>query len=304
VANALSTPILITENLTRKYGSTFAVDKVNITLEDKGNITAILGQNGAGKTTFVHCAMGLTKPSSGRMRIFGHRPGNMAAKRRTGIMLQDADLPDQLTAREHLTLFSTYYPDPVPVNELLDECEISNFADKLYKNLSGGQKRRVQFAIAILGRPDLIFLDEPTTGLDIEARRVLWRIIRELTSSGTSVILTTHYLEEADALADRIVVMNEGKIIADAPTPEIRDMVGGAIIQCISGLSIAQIQSMPGVRSVQQSGRFVEIATLDAALTLRALLAADANISDLTVKKPSLEDAFLELTKKSTGDAA
>ncbi|WP_158548508.1 ABC transporter ATP-binding protein [Parvularcula marina] len=291
------------QGLVRTYGAKRALDGVDLTIPAAGGITAILGPNGAGKTTFVSCALGLVPLSKGRLRIFGGKPGTLANKRRIGAMLQDSDLPALLTAREHITLFSSYYPNPMGTEELLELCEITPFADKLYKKLSGGQKRRVQFALAVVGQPELIFLDEPTTGLDIDARRVLWKTIRRLTETGSSVILTTHYLEEADALADRIIVFNEGQVIADAPTDEIRNAVGGAVIQCVTGISEADILAMPAVLSVGQSGRFTDIMSSDAPATLRVLLAADPSLTDLTVKKPTLEDAFLDLTRPK-GEAA
>jgi len=207
-------------------------------------------------------------------------------------MLQDADLPDLLTPREHITLFASYYPAPLDLDDVLDMCKLTDFVDKKYKKLSGGQKRRVQFALAIIGNPDLVFLDEPTTGLDTDTRRMLWDVVRKLAKNGRTVILTTHYLEEADALADRIVVMNNGEIIADAPTPEIRALAGGAVIKCVTDLDVEAIKKLPNAISVRSSGRFVEISTGDQSSTLQSLLAADPNVSELVVKKPSLEEAF------------
>ncbi|MEM9234096.1 MAG: ABC transporter ATP-binding protein, partial [Pseudomonadota bacterium] len=193
--------VISAEGVVRSYGTKRALDGVDLSFAAGGGITAILGPNGAGKTTFVHCALGLVKPSRGRLSILGGRPGSLANRRRIGAMLQDANLPDLLTPREHITLFASYYENPIDREELIALCDLGGFADKLYKKLSGGQKRRVQFALSLVGQPDLIFLDEPTTGLDIDARRILWSTIRQLTDTGTSVILTTHYLEEADALA-------------------------------------------------------------------------------------------------------
>ena len=211
-------------------------------------------------------------------------------------MLQDADLPDKLTPQEHLTLFASYYPKPLSVSECMEMCAIDTFAHKSYGKLSGGQKRRVQFAVSLIGAPDLIFLDEPTTGLDPDARRVMWDLIRTLSNEGKTIVLTTHYLEEADTLADRIVVINEGMVIADAPTPEIRNAVGGAIIRCITALNDSVLNTLPAVRSVRKAGRFTEILTSDQTATLRGLLERDPNVTELTVSKPSLEEAFLDLT--------
>ncbi len=284
------TPISAT-GLTKTFGKTIALNSVNLVVP-KGDITAILGENGAGKTTLIHVCLGLTKPTSGQISMFGHSPGAHPARLRTGVMLQDADLPDLLTPREHITLFASYYQDPLNLPDVIDMCKLAKFADKKYKTLSGGQKRRVQFALAIIGNPDLVFLDEPTTGLDTQTRRMLWGVVRELAKDGRTVILTTHYLEEADALADRIVVMHGGNIIADAPTPQIRAVAGGAVITCTTVLTVAALKSLPDVKSVRKTGRFVQINTQNQTTTMKSLLAADPQVSELVIKKPSLEEAF------------
>jgi len=287
--------VVRTTGLAKNFGKSFALENIVLDIQT-GGVTAILGANGAGKTTFIHCCLGLTRPSRGDLSMFGNTPGALTTRRRTGVMLQDADLPDLLTAREHIALFSSYYPNPLNADEILDTCKLTDFADKKYKKLSGGQKRRVQFALAIVGNPDLVFLDEPTTGLDTDARRMLWDVVRALADRGRTIILTTHYLEEADALADRIVVMKAGKVIANAPTPEIRELAGGALVKCVSDLSVERIRSYPDVVYVQKSGRFSEINTRNSVTTLRAMLGDDPNISELIVKKPSLEEAFKQLT--------
>ena len=194
------------QGLTKRYGRKTALAGVDLTVSGPG-VLALLGPNGAGKTTFVQAALGLTPPSSGTLRVFGGQPGAMANRRRIGVMMQDADLPDTLTGRELLTLFASYYPHPEPIDALIERCALGAFAKRAYGKLSGGQKRRVQFALALVGKPDLLFLDEPTTGLDGEARRALWAIVRDTAARGARGILTTHYLEEADALADRVAVM-------------------------------------------------------------------------------------------------
>lgn len=288
--------------LTRKFGKTNALAGIDLSIAGSG-VTAILGSNGAGKTTFINCSLGLMPISGGGLKVFDKKPGSLSNRRRTGVMLQDAELPDQLTAREHISLFASYYQNPLALEETLKVCDLTSFADKPYSKLSGGQKRRVQFALSIVGQPDLIFLDEPTTGLDAEARRGLWSIINELVDQGRAIILTTHYLEEADALADRIVVFNKGQVIADGTAPEIRDAVGGALIRCVTRLDRRTLETLPAVRSVRQSGRYTEFISADATTTLTALLAADPDISDLTVTKPTLEDAFLDITAREMQDS-
>ena len=188
----------------------------------RGEICAVLGRNGAGKTTLINTALGLVEPGAGSIAVLGRAAGSLAARRRTGAMLQDADLPDLLSAREHLTFFASCFASPADLDKLIHRTHLEDFADKRYKALSGGQKRRVQFAVALVGKPDLLFLDEPTTGLDQDARRAVWDQVRELADAGKTIVLTTHYLEEADALADRIVVLAGGSIIADGTAGAIR----------------------------------------------------------------------------------
>jgi len=290
---------LNTSRLCVRYGQKIALNSIDISISGSG-ITALLGANGAGKTTLINCALGLCKPSSGSIGVFGKTPGAASTKKLIGVMLQDSSLPDLLSAREHIELFKIYYPDPLSVDELCQRCELGGFIDKRYKYLSGGQKRRVQFALAILGRPKILFLDEPTTGLDIGARKLVWNTITRLSEAGTAVLLTTHYLEEADTLAERTIVMSEGNIIANDTTEKIRAAASGAIIRCDSSLSPKLIETLPRVRSVQQIGRQLEIVSNDAVLSLRELLSLDSKLENLTVSQSSLEGAFLQLTTNST----
>jgi len=263
----------------------------------RGGVVAILGPNGAGKTTLIKSALGLEKLSAGEISLFGHKPGRRAARARLGVMLQDTELPDLLTGRELLELFASYYERPLNIEEAISLAGISGFIDKRYKKMSGGQKRRIQFALAIIGDPDLLFLDEPTTGLDIEARKSLWDVVRKFSSAGKHIILTTHYIEEADMLADRIIILREGEIIADAPKAEIRDQMGGATIQCQTKISVSKIKTNNSVSNVEQSGAYTIIRSSDSVATLRDLLAADPTLSNLTITQPKLEDIFSELTK-------
>ncbi len=289
-------PVVQAAGLTKTYGATRALDGVDVSVPAEGGVTCVLGPNGAGKTTLISCALGLAKPTGGDLSVFGKKPGAMAARRRLGVMLQDAELPDLLTPREHIGVFATYYRNPLPVEEAIALAGLEGFADKRVGKLSGGQKRRTQFACALVGRPDAVFLDEPTTGLDVDARRALWAAVRGLVDRGVAVVLTTHYLEEAQSLADRIVVMNEGRIVADAPTPDVVGLVGGSLIQCVTRVNAAAASALPGVRSAEASGRYVRLLTGDAVATLQALFAADPDVADLSVRPPSLEEAFEALT--------
>ena len=180
--------------------------------------------------------------------------------------------------------------------DVISLTDTAGFISKRYKKLSGGQKRRVQFALAIIGNPDVLFLDEPTTGLDTDARKALWDIVRAFVAQGKTIVLTTHYLEEADALADRIIVIGHGKVIADASADDIRNRMSGSVIRCQTCLSASAIAKLDGYLSAETAGRFTDIRTQDSAATLRQLLAQDNTLSDLTISRPRLEDAFSELT--------
>lgn len=286
---------LQTNQLSVLFGDKVALNSIDLSISSRG-VTALLGANGAGKTTLINCALGLCKPSSGDIQVFAKTPGEIETKKLIGVMLQDSGLPDLLSAREHIELFRTYYPNPLSLDEVCQRCDLGGFLDKRYKHLSGGQKRRVQFALAILGQPQIVFLDEPTTGLDIDARKLVWNTITELSATGTAVLLTTHYLEEADSLADHTIVMSEGNIIANDSTDKIRAAASGAIIRCESTLGLATIRALPHVRSVRLSGRQIEISSSDSIKSLRELLAIDPELKSLTVSKSSLEDAFVQLT--------
>jgi len=291
----INIPPLIVTGLRKKYGKLTALDAVSFSLEHSG-VTAILGPNGAGKTTLINCALGLVKKDAGEISVFGHTPGQMKARRKVGVMLQDTELPDLLTGRELLILFASYYPTPLSIADMISLTDTASFIDKPYKKLSGGQKRRIQFAIAIIGDPDLLFLDEPTTGLDIEARKALWETVRAFVAQGKTIVLTTHYLEEADALADRVIVLGQGKIIADASSDDIRNQMSGAIIRCQTALQIESLSKLEGYMEAVSVGRFTDIRTRDSIATLRQLLAQDETLSDLTITRPRLEDIFSELT--------
>ncbi|GAC13691.1 ABC transporter ATP-binding protein [Aliiglaciecola lipolytica] len=291
-----SPSILYASNLKKSYGTVEAIKGINLNIQGSG-VYAILGQNGAGKTSLIKCALGLEKITSGTLQVIGSAPGTLQAKRQIGVILQDSDLPDLLTVKEQITLFASYYPTPFSVEKTIEMCALEDFADKRYKKLSGGQKRRAQFALAIVGNPQLIFLDEPTTGLDIEARRNLWAVIRDFAKQGKTIVLTTHYLEEAENLADRIMIMNSGIIVADASPSEIQKQSKGSVIRCETSTSYEVLQKLTGVSSVSISGRFSEIHSTDVNQSLSEMLSLDPNLKDLTVNQPKLEDVFGRLSQ-------
>ena len=287
---------------TKRYGSVTAVDQLTLSIE-AGKVTALLGPNGAGKTTAVRLMLGLTRPTSGTVRLFGDDPTDVAVRRRTGVMLQVAKVPETLRVREHLDLFRSYYPSPMSFESALVAAGLNGIANRKYGELSGGQKQRVQFALAICGNPELLFLDEPTVGLDVAARRTFWQEVRRLSERGTGILLTTHYLEEADALADRVVVLQQGRIVADAPPAELKTLAAARRIRCVTSLPVDGIERIPGVQSVRRDGAATEILTSAAERVSRELLIADDALSGLEITGAGLEEAFLTLTSVSAGGA-
>jgi len=282
--------------VSKNYGAVQALRGVNFQVR-AGEIVALLGPNGAGKTTAVKLLLGLMPPNLGRVRVFGGDPTNPANRMRTGAMLQVGRVPETLRVREHIDLFSTYYQRPMPTERVLAAAGLEKLRDRKYGELSGGQKQRVLFALAICGDPDLFFLDEPTAGLDVEARRLLWDEIRELVSRGRTVLLTTHYLQEADALADRIAVINRGEIIAQGTPAEIKAKTSGKRIRCITSLDLNRLRQIAGVSEAKQDREAVEIHTSAVEPVVRELLATDPTLSGLEVTSAGLEEAFLALTQ-------
>jgi ABC-2 type transport system ATP-binding protein len=284
------------EGVSKNYGEVRALRNVNFNV-NSGQVVALLGPNGAGKTTAVKLLLGLMQPDSGKARVFAGDPTNPQNRMRTGAMLQVGKVPETLRVREHIDLFSSYYPNPMPLQEVLAAAGLEKLRDRKFGDLSGGQRQRTLFALAICGNPDLLFLDEPTVGLDVEARRSLWEEIRRLVERGKTVLLTTHYLEEADALADRIAVINQGEIIAAGTPSQIKAQNGGKRIRCVTALSLASLLQIPGVTEAKQDREAVEIHASDAEFVVRALLARDASLSALEITSAGLEEAFLALTQ-------
>jgi ABC-2 type transport system ATP-binding protein len=286
------------ESVSKNYEEVRALRNVDFTVR-AGEVVALLGPNGAGKTTAVKLLLGLMQPNSGKVRVFDGDPTNPQNRMRTGAMLQVGKVPETLRIGEHIDLFSSYYPRPLPIEEVLAAAGLEKLRDRKFGDLSGGQRQRTLFALAICGDPDLLFLDEPTVGLDVEARRALWEEIRRLVERGKTVLLTTHYLEEADALADRIAVINQGEIIAEGTPAEIKARTSGKRIRCITALSVASLLQIPGVTDVAQDREAVEIHALEAEPVVRALLAHDPSLSGLEITSAGLEEAFLALTQEN-----
>jgi ABC-2 type transport system ATP-binding protein len=280
---------------TVQYGAVRALDGVDLMIEP-ARVTVLLGPNGAGKTTAIRLLLGLLAPTHGTVRVFGGDPRIPVVRARTGAMLQVSKVPETLRVSEHIDAFRAYYPRPLSRAELVDAAGLRGLERRLFGTLSGGEKQRVLFALALAGDPSLLFLDEPTVGMDVETRRSFWRRIRSLRDSGRAVLLTTHYLEEADALADRVVVLDRGRIVADGSPAQVRRTVALRRIRCVTNLPVADIRDIDGVVSAACADGAVVITTRDAEHVVRALFAMDGSMHDLEVAGASLEDAFLALT--------
>jgi len=285
----------------KNYGDVRALRDVNF-LVRAGELVALLGPNGAGKTTAVKLLLGLLTPNAGKVRVLGGDPTNPENRMRTGAMLQVGRVPETLRVREHIDLFSSYYQNPMPAKSVLAVAGLEKLSDRRFGDLSGGQRQRVLFALAICGDPDLLFLDEPTVGLDVEARRMLWDEIRQLVSRGKTVLLTTHYLQEADALADRVAVINKGEIIAEGTPATIKAQTAGKRIRCVTSLPVATLRQIPGVTEVKEDREAVVLHTSEAEPVVRRLLALDERLSGLEVSAAGLEEAFLALTQDNANN--
>ncbi len=286
------------EEASKRYGGVLALDRVNLQVR-RGEVLALLGPNGAGKTTAISLLLGLLKTDTGTATLFDAAPQALASRRRIGAMLQTAGVPEMLTVGELVRLFRSYYPRPRTVADIVELAGIGDLLDKRYGKLSGGQQRRVQFALALAGSPEILFLDEPTTGLDIEARETLWKTIRALVGDGCAVVLTTHYLEEAEALATRVCVLARGRIAAAGSVQQIRARVAQRQIRCVSALGAEAIARWPLVRSALRDGERIEIVTDAAEAVVRRLLAEDAELSELEIRRAGLAEAFVEITREA-----
>ncbi|MEO6801227.1 MAG: ABC transporter ATP-binding protein [Rhodanobacter sp.] len=289
-------PIACLKGAVKRYGQLTALDGVDLHLRP-GELLALLGPNGAGKTTAIDLLLGLIRADAGAVELFGQDPQQIGARRRIGVMLQNAFLPPTLRVGELLRLTASYYPAPRALAESAELAGVTDLLKRPYAKLSGGQQRRVQFALAMCGRPELLFLDEPTVGMDIEARQKLWAAIRQLLAEGCSVLLTTHYLEEAEALADRVCVMSGGRKIHEGTVDEMRARVALKRICCRSALSVDMVRAWPEVSEVRRESERLHIAAVDAETVVRRLLDADTDLRELEVQRAGLAEAFTEITR-------
>lgn len=282
--------------VSKRYGTLAALDGVSLELRP-GEIVALLGPNGAGKTTAVNLLLGLARPDGGRVHLFGGSPQAAAVRARVGAMLQLSGVPETLTVAEHLRVFASYYPRPSPLGEVTERAGLTGLERRLYGRLSGGQKQRLHLALALVGNPDLLILDEPTVGLDVGSRHALWNVIRKAAAGGKTVLLTTHLLEEADALADRVVILQGGRVRAEGTPAAVKAQVAGRRVRCVTRLDAEAIRSLPGVTSAMRDGAVTVILATRAEPVVAELLRRDPALSGLEVSGAGLEEAFLALTE-------
>jgi ABC-2 type transport system ATP-binding protein len=297
-----SSGAIVLSDLSKSYGEVRAVKSIDLAIAP-GETVALLGPNGAGKTTTIDMMLGLTRPDSGTVSLFGMSPTEAAAAGVVGGMLQTGSLVDYLSVRELVTMVASLYPSPLEVDDALALSGCSGFAGRRTRKLSGGQAQRVRFAIALVADPDLLLLDEPTAALDVEARRDFWASMRAVAARGKTVIFATHYLEEADAFADRIVLLAHGSVVADAPPGEIKARVGGRTIRAtLPDADLHSLRALPGVLGVERRGDAVILTCSEAETALRALLDGFPSAADVEVRGAGLEEAFLALTADGNGE--
>jgi len=285
---------------TKKYGSVEALRGISLDIE-LGEVVAMLGPNGAGKTTSISLLLGLRRPTSGKALLFGLKPDDLNARSRVGVMLQESGITTVLKVSELVDLFRSYYPKPMARDRAIAMAGLEEKANAQVKELSGGQKQRLYFALAVCGDPDVLFLDEPTVGMDVEGRRSFIERIAEFIQMGRTVVLTTHYLEEADQLAKRVIVIDRGVVIADASPQEIKSRVAGKRVRFSAALTDKDLEGLPVSSStIQDHG--VQLLTNQPEAVLRELFRRGVEISDLEVVGADLEDAFISLTAHNANE--
>jgi ABC-type multidrug transport system, ATPase component len=293
-------------SLRRTYGTVVAVNGLDLDIAP-GETVALLGPNGAGKSTTIDMLLGLTRPDSGEVHLFGRTPAEAITEGLVGAMVQTTSLPTDVTVTELLEMVASLHHEPMSAVEAMHRAGISDLGRRRAGRLSGGQQRRVCFAMALLPDPELLVLDEPTAGMDVESRRAFWQAMRKQTRAGKTVLFATHYLAEADDHADRIVLVRSGTVVADGPATEIRAMGGGHTIRAtLPGAAPERLRALAGVLSAETHGQAVVLRCSDSDTALRALLAAEPMVRDIEVSGPAMEDAFLALTTDipTTGEEA
>jgi ABC-2 type transport system ATP-binding protein len=263
----------------------------------EGETVALLGPNGAGKSTTVDMLLGLQRPDAGTVAVFGGPPEQAVGAGRVGAMLQEGGVLRDLTVRELVAMMAALFPEPLDVDEALRLAQLSEITDRRSERLSGGELQRLRFAVALVSDPDLLVLDEPTVGMDVESRRAFWSTVRELSGRGKTFLFATHYLEEADTYADRVVLMAHGRVVADGPPTEIKAIVGSRTIRAtLPNVALEELERLPGVTHAERHGESVALACSDSDAALRELIARHPEARDIEVRGAGLEEAFVQLT--------
>ncbi|MGG1552201.1 ATP-binding cassette domain-containing protein [Paenibacillus ferrarius] len=291
--------IITLDRVSKTFKGKTAVDDLSLSIEE-GSVVALLGPNGAGKTTTVSMILGLQEPTEGTIRLLGGKPRDTAVRDRIGAMLQDVNVIEGLTVLETIDLFRHYYSKPLPLQKLVEISGLEAEKNKRASALSGGQKRRLGFALALAGDPSILFLDEPTVGMDITARQHFWETVRGMAARGRTIILTTHYLEEADSIADRIVVINKGKLVADGSAAEIKASTNQKTIYFTAGpgMTPEMLEGIEAITDVTWSGRRVKIISPDTDQVIFAIVQRQLDIKDIEIHTGGLEDAFQFLVQQ------
>jgi len=291
----------LTKTFAGEHGVVEAVRSIDVSI-GLGETVALLGPNGAGKSTTIDMLLGLQDPDAGTAHLFGGEPKAAVAAGRVGAMLQTGQLIRDLTVRELISMVASLYPRPLGVDETIALTRIEEIADRRTQKLSGGETQRARFAIALVSNPDLLVLDEPTVAMDVESRRAFWTTMRDFAAHGRTILFATHYLEEADAYADRAVLMAHGRVVADGPPTEIKAMVGQRRIRAtLPGVPLEALEVLDGVTRAERRGESIVLACSDSDAAIRALLARFPDARDIEISGADLEDAFIELTGSQAG---
>jgi ABC-2 type transport system ATP-binding protein len=291
-------PAIRLSGLTKKFGELTAVNGVDLTIQ-AGEVVALLGPNGAGKSTTIDLLLGLARPTDGTAELFGEDPRRAIVTGRVGAMLQGGALLPTTTVRESIALIHALHKHPLSVEEAMERAGIADLAKQKIASLSGGQMQRARFAVAVVSNPDLLILDEPTAAMDVAARHSFWESMREFTRAGKTVVFATHYLDEADAFADRVVIMSAGRIIADGTPSEVKSVVTGRTVSFTLELGDTRpLEQLVGVTNLEQRGARISLQSEDSDATLRALLAAYPAATDIEIVSRNMDDAFMALTSE------
>ena len=292
----MTNPAIRLSGLTKKFGTLTAVDDITLTIQP-GEVVALLGPNGAGKSTTIDLLLGLARPTDGSALLFGEDPRRAIVAGRVGAMLQGGALLPTTTVRESIALIHALHKHPLTIDEAMERAGVTDLARQRIASLSGGQLQRARFAVAVVSNPDLLILDEPTAAMDVAARHSFWDSMREFTALGKTVVFATHYLDEADTFADRIIIMNAGRIIADGTPSEVKSVVAGRTVSFTLGRDPSDgLSQLVGVTRLERRGSRILLQSENSDATLRALLASRPDVSDIEIVSRNMDDAFMALT--------